>query len=324
MTDQLLPTITTAGASRRQKRAWAAVAAALALLAAGCGKASSTKASSTASGAAASSTKASSPPRGSGPVAVLYAGSLVDAMTKQIGPAFDAATGYQLQGDAGDSGALANQIKGKVQQADVFISASASKDQALEGPANGSFVSWYATFASSPLVLGYNPRSKFAADVTSKPWYQVLPEPGILAGRTDPATDPKGALTVQAVDAATTADHAPGLKAVTASTGNVFPEQTLVGRLQAGQLDVGFFYEAEAKAAHIPFVPLTGQDLKATYTVTVLDNALHPAGAAAFVNYLLGPAAKGPLTQDGFVLVIPPQVTGTGVPAHLQPVLSGK
>lgn len=304
----------TAHVPRRRRARVPAVAAVMAtVLAAGCGSSTTTS----------SSTTRSSATRGSGPVTVLYAGSLVDVMTKQLGPGFDAATGYQFQGDSGDSGALANQIKGKVQQADVFVSAASSKDQTLEGPANGGFVSWYATFASSPLVLGYNPHSKFAADLTSKPWYQVLREPGILTGRTDPATDPKGALAVQAVDTATTANNAPGLKAVTASTGNVFPEPTLVGRLQAGQLDVGFFYEAEAKAANIPFVPITGQDLKATYTVTVLDNAPHPAGAAAFVNYLLGSQAKGPLTQDGFVLITPPQVTGTGVPPSLHAVRSG-
>ena len=51
-------------------------------------------------------------------------------------------------------------------------------------------------FAQSPLVIGYNPASRFAADLKSKPWYEVLQEPGIRIGRTDPKLDPKGALTV--------------------------------------------------------------------------------------------------------------------------------
>ena len=38
-----------------------------------------------------------------------------------------------------------------------------SKNTGLEGAANGNWVSWYALFATSPLVLGYNPKSKFAA-----------------------------------------------------------------------------------------------------------------------------------------------------------------
>ena len=31
----------------------------------------------------------------------------------------------------------------------------------LEGTANGDWVSWYAAFATSPLVLGYYPKSNF-------------------------------------------------------------------------------------------------------------------------------------------------------------------
>jgi molybdate/tungstate transport system substrate-binding protein len=322
MEPSLLPSVHAFRPRNRGRRlpAAAAALATLVVLAAGCGRGTKTSSSSTTSvpGASASST-----PKGSGPVSVLYAASLEPVLAKQVAPAFQQATGYTFQGEPGDSGSLANAIKGKVQQADVFVSAAAAKDQVLEGPANGDLVSWYASFASSSLVLGYNPHSKFAADLKSKPWWQVLTEPGILVGRTDPATDPKGALAVQALDGAAAQHHAPGLKDIVASTSNVFPEQTLVGRLQAGQLDVGFFYLAEARPANIPTLPLTGQDLQATYTVTVPANAPHPPAAAAFVRYLLGPDAKGPLHQDGFTRLSPPQVSGTGVPGPLQAVLSG-
>ena len=66
--------------------------------------------------AAPSTTTSSTVARGSGPVDVLYAGSLVNLMTKQIGPAFNTATGYTFTGFSGDSGSLATEIKGKVQQ----------------------------------------------------------------------------------------------------------------------------------------------------------------------------------------------------------------
>jgi molybdate/tungstate transport system substrate-binding protein len=259
---------------------------------------------------------------GTGPVDVLYAGSLVPVMTKTIGPAFQSATGYTFDGVSGDSGALANQIKGKVQQGDVFISANPSKDQLLEGPANGNWVSWYANFATSNLVLGYNPHSRFAAQLASQPWYQVITQPGFLLGRTDPATDPKGALAVTALDDAVTADGA-ATRVIATSTANVFPENTLVGRLQAGQLDAGFFYTVEAASAGIQTVPLTGiPSLQAKYTVTVLEQTPHPAGAAAFVEYLLGPQGRAALTQDGIARTAPVTVSGTP-PANLQAVLSG-
>jgi molybdate/tungstate transport system substrate-binding protein len=75
-------------------------------------------------------------------------------------------------------------------------------------------------------------------------------------------------------------------------------------------------------AAKIPYVPLTGVDLKATYTITVLKGAANEAGAEAFISYLLGPAGQAVLKQDGFKLITPPKVTGSGVPSGLQSVLS--
>jgi molybdate/tungstate transport system substrate-binding protein len=291
---------------------------------AACGSSSKAAAPTTAATPATTAAAPSTTAKGSGPVDVLYAGSLVDLMEKQVGPGFTTTSGYTFTGFSGDSGSLATEIKGKVKQGDVFISANPTVNTKLEGAANGSWVSWYATFASSPLVLGYNPSSKFATDLKTKPWYQVLAEPGILIGRTDPATDPKGVLSVTALDTAATADNEPSLKAIGTSTSNVYPEDTLVGRLQSGQLDVGFFYAAEAKAANITTVPITGQTLAAHYTITVLANAPHEAGAEAFVSYLLGSAAKPALDSDGFTLITPPTLTGSGVPAGLQSVLSGQ
>src|SRR5436305_4963459 len=95
------------------------------------------------------------PKRASGTVSVLYAGSLVDVMEQQVGPAFAKATGYSYQGFGAGSKAVASQIKGKLRKGDVFISASPSVNKTLVGSANGNWVTWYGVFASSPLVIGY-------------------------------------------------------------------------------------------------------------------------------------------------------------------------
>ena len=196
------------------------------------------------------------PASAAGKVNVLYAGSLVNLMEHGVGPAFDKASGDTFQGYAGGSSGLANQIKGKLRQGDVFVSASPKVNDGLMGAANGDWVSWYITFAQSPVVIGYNASSKFAADFKSKPWYQVLMEPGIKIGRTDPKLDPKGALTVTLMQQAETFYKSPGLaeKIIGApdNSAQVLPEETLVGRLQSGQLDVGFFYSTETADAKIP------------------------------------------------------------------------
>ncbi len=263
--------------------------------------------------------------RGGGPVDVLYAGSLLDLMEQQLGPAFHEATGYTENGVAAGSQELASEIKGRTQKADVFISAAPAVNSSLEGRANGGWVSWFATFATSPLLLAYNPHSRFAKDLRTMPWWKVVTMHGFLLGRTDPAIDPKGVLALDALESTARLRHLPALSALARSTREVFPEQTLVGRLQAGQLDAGFFFEVEARAAKLPTVPLTGTKLGAQYTVTVLNGAPDPVGAAAFVGFMLGSEGRAILARNGLSVPDPIRVEGdaAGVPASLRSVLSG-
>lgn len=263
-----------------------------------------------------------------GTVNVLYAGSLVNLMERSIRPAFDKATGDTFQGFAGGSVLLANQIKGKLRQGDVFISAVPGVNADLTGAANGDWVSWYASFAQSPLVIGYNASSKYAKDFKTMPWYQVLEQPGIRIGRTDPKLDPKGKLTVALMKAAATHYKLPHFEQrVLGSVENpaqVFPEETLVGRLQSGQLDIGFFYSTETTEAKIPAVHLPAAIApKAIYTVTVLNKAPNPAGATRFVQFLLGPQGKALMRAHGLT-VTHPALTGDAkaVPPPLRSMLA--
>src|SRR5947209_17211998 len=149
-------------------------------------------------------------------VSIAYAGSLVHVMEKKVGLAFTQATGYPYVGEGKGSSALANEIKGKLSFPDVFISASPAVNTTLMGDANGNYVSWYAPFIRSSLVIGYSASSKFATDFQavasgSKTWYQVLEESGIRIGRTDPALDPKGVRTVIMTELAQTYYNQPGL-----------------------------------------------------------------------------------------------------------------
>lgn len=292
----------------------AALAAGLSLFAAGCGGSVQHRGAPS---------PAARPGALSGPVDVLYAGSLVNVMERQLGPAYNRATGASFQGFAGGSTALANQVKGDVRVGDVFVSAAVSADTALTGAANGNWVSWYITFGHSPLVIGYSPHSRFAADFRRMPWYRVLTLPGIRVGRTDPATDPKGKLTIKALTDAQSVYRLPGLAAQVEAHSVVFPEETLVGRLQSGQLDAAFFYTLETAPLHLPTVSLELAKASATYTVTILNRAPHAKAAEAFVAFLLSEAGRALLSQSGMVLS-PPTLTGPpgAVPAAMRAVVS--
>jgi molybdate/tungstate transport system substrate-binding protein len=236
---------------------------------------------------------------GRGSVAVLFAGSLEDFMERDLGPAFQRAEGYGFEGFGGGSTELASQIKGGVRRGDVFVSAAASADRSLAGGTNGNWVSWYSSFTASPLELAYNPHSKFGAELRrGVPWYRVITQPGFRVGRTDPKLDPKGVLTVEALENAARKLRYPTL-AQALSSFEVFPETSLVGRLQAGQLDAGFFYRVEAKTAKLSTVGLWPVYKYAEYTVTVLNRAPNPAGAAALVRYLLNAGRTYSLKRNG-------------------------
>jgi molybdate/tungstate transport system substrate-binding protein len=245
----------------------------------------SASASASASGSGSSATSASAD--ASGPVKVAYAASLANLMEHDLGPAYDKATGGSFQGDAAGSTQLVTEIKGKVKQADVFISASTDANA--------------------------GPNSKFAADIKTKPWNQVITEAGFKMGASDPKLDPKGKLAAQAL----------AKDGIAQSAVQVFPEEQLVGRLEAGQLDAGFFYSSEAAELNIPTVPLGDLKLQATYTVSVLNKAPDSSAGIAFVQYLLSDAGKALLTKHGLQLQ-PIKVTGdsSAVPAQLQSLLA--
>lgn len=251
-----------------------------------------------------------------GTVNVLYAGSLQTVMNQRIGPAFERATGYTFNGYPAGSKDLASEIRGKVRVGDVFISAAPAVNQTLEGPANGDWVSWYAPFATTRLVLGYNASSSYAHALRTQPWYRVITHPGFRLGFTDPRLDPKGMLTQVALKKTAVIAHEPALNRIASDQSDLFPEQDLVGRLQAGQLDGGFFYTVEATAAHIPTVSIAPINAVATYTITVLRRAPNSKGAVAFVKFLLGPRGRSLLRAAGLASQ-PPHRVGSGVPTGL-------
>ena len=260
-------------------------------------------------------------------VNVLYAGSLVNLMEKSVGPAFEKETGLHFRGYAAGSNKIANEVKGKLRHGDVFISASPKVNASLMGEANGNHVTWYVNFAESPLLIGYNPKSRFASDFKTKKWDQVLRQPGIRLGRTDPKLDPKGAFTVELMTKAAQAYNQPDLvERILGTPENpeqVLPEETLVGRLQSGQLDAGFFYSTETSDLKIPSIhPAPELKIKANYTLTILNDAPNGAGAARFVNFLLSAQGRKLLAEHG-VDVTKPVVNGQtqAIPPSVQAVV---
>lgn len=259
-----------------------------------------------------------------GTVRVLYPASLAQVMQDGIAPAFEQATGYRVVGHPAHSAKLASEVRSTTQAADVLITASPRMNLKLMASPHGDWVDWYTVFMQSPLVLGYDPESKFANELKSKPWYQIAAESGFRLGLTNPYKDATGRLTAQALNRATDIHRQDNLKEKLAANSQVVPAQDLVHRLQSHQLDAAFLLRSEAAAAGIAIVPLNLGNIGATYTVTVLNNAPQPDQASAFVAFLLGQKGKQILEQSsGLELTSATPVFGNAraVPTALKPLL---
>lgn len=272
--------------------------------------------------------------KGSGTVSVMYAASLTSLFEKKVGPAFNTASGFTYQGEGKGSVAIANLIRDKTRTPDVFVSADPAVNTTLQGSANGNYVSWWLNFARTEMVIGWSPKSKFAADFAAakagtKTWESVLESPGLKLGRTDPELDPKGyrTLFMFQLDETRTGETGEAQKILgpAHNTAQIFPEEQVVARLQAGDLDAGVFYTIEAVEASLPFITLPaainlGDASLASryasvsytnkagkvfaggpilYTVTVPSTFKNASGAESFVQYLLSSEGQSLLATEG-------------------------
>jgi len=290
-------------------------------------------------------------------ISVLYAGSLGNLMETDVGPAFSRATGYKYQGEAKGSLLSANLIREKLRTPDVFISADPKVNQRLMGNENGDLVRWYATIFGNEMVLGYNPNSRFAAGLkqigTNDPrLYQILQEKGFRLGRGDPELEPKGYRTLFLFDLAEKRYQQPGLAQQILNNPErptlIFPEEQLVARLEAGQLDAGIFYRNEAAEHSLPFIGfprelnLSDPDLDLqygaatyvspqgtkyagsaiVYSITIPENARNREGAVALVSFILSDEGRK-IVEKHALRLIQPSVSGevNAVPPTLQAAL---
>ncbi len=273
-------------------------------------------------------------------VSVLYAGSLGNLMENDLGPAFSHATGYKYMGEAKGSVLSANLIKEKLRTPDVFISADPKVNQRLMGNENGDLVRWYATIFGNEMVLGYNPNSRFAAELkqvvtNDTRLYEILQEKGFRLGRGDPELEPKGYRTLFLFDLAERRYQRPGLaQQILSNAGHptlIFPEEQLVARLEAGQLDAGIFYRNEVAEHSLPFIRfprelnLSDPDLDPyygtatyvspkgikyigsaiVYSVTIPETSKNREGAIALVSFLLSGESRKIVEKHALRLIQP-------------------
>lgn len=224
-------------------------------------------------------------------VTVLYAGSLVTPMEGPISHAL-ATRGIAFEGESRGSKELANLIIAGLRKPDVVIVVDPSVLHELESHAlvAHSWLLGSASLGISTSLCHLEPRRGKRTPTAASCLHKVFSTPGLRIARTDPRLDPKGRYTVEAMQMLLGKSGEQRLLGADDNPAQIFPEEDLLVRLETGEADVGFLYSTEARARHLPFIPLPGAaslSNKIRYYVAVMKNAPHPAAARAFVDFLL-------------------------------------
>lgn len=269
---------------------------------------------------------------------VAYAGSLQDVNDVSIGPAFQHATGNKYQGQGGGSFGVAQEIASKTIAPNVFESVGYAPIQVLEP----KFTTWAVSFAASPLVLAYNPKSPFASQLNAirtgkeplKDVFTLMANPQFHLGRTNPNTDPQGQAFYMMVELAQQQYNLPSsipgrVLGALDNPHQIYSETGILSLLQSGGLDASSAFLSEAVQRHLDYIALPNSlnfanpaDNKTYAQASVkLDNGsvVHgsaltvdittlgkPAPAAvAFIRYVLSRHGQTLMKRGGYDVFAP-------------------
>jgi molybdate/tungstate transport system substrate-binding protein len=287
-----------------------------------------------------------------GPLVVYTAGSLARPMRAAL-DSFSARTGVRYELESAGSLETARKLTELGKIPDVIALADEDVFPKLLVPTH---VSWYVRFAENRIVLAYTDRSRFAAEIDSTNWWQVLQRPRLEIGRANPDLDPAGYRTLMVFQLAEKVYGAAGLAASLAEGSpprNMRPKEIeLVALLESGDLDYAWFYESMALASGVRHVrlpaaiDLSSADLRESYAsaaVRVIGasardtvimrgapiryafsiplNASHRALAERFAAFLLSEGRKA-LEGEFLTALANPDAVGTGVPELVQSALA--
>ena len=247
-------------------------------LAAACGSDGSTSAGSGSSPAAPGSGAAS------GTVTVFAAASLTESFTS-LGRQFEAAhPGTTVKFNFGASSSLAENIN-QGAPADVFASASPKNMQQVVDADGASDSKTFARNVMQIAVPPDNPAGvREVTDLARSNVKVALCQPQVPCGAVAQQVFKNANITVTPVT------QGADVKAVLTT-------------VQLGEVDAGMVYRTDVRAAGTKVKGIeipADQNASTSYPIAALTEAPNPAGAAAFVDYVLSPDGEKVLEQAGF------------------------
>ena len=254
---------------------------------------------------------------------VAYAGSMGSMMEGPLKRSVAQSLKLDMHGRAQGSSALAQLIVGGSIRPDVFLPVTPGPMLTVLRAGKAETAQ---PVAHTEMVIAYSPKSRFASRLEAAGkgnanWWEILQEPRLRFGRTDPVGDPQGRNIIFTIMLAAKVYKQPDLVekilGPTINEKQIFTEPTVQARLQSGELDAASAYKIQPGPFNLPYITLpkeinlSGQNVRADhpevtlsvggktyipepliYYAAVLKDAANPKGAAAFVNWLKGDEAQ--------------------------------
>ncbi|MEA3408586.1 MAG: tungstate ABC transporter substrate-binding protein WtpA [Chloroflexota bacterium] len=272
-----------------------------------------------------------------GKLIIFHAGSLTV-------PVDELATAFQVdhpnvtfETEAAGSRTTARKVSELGRQADLIMSADYTVIDNLLVP---DYADWNVRFARNTMVIAYTDQSKFADEINSDNWYEVLLRDGVIHGHSEPDADPCGYRTLMVWQLAEKHYNEPGLYDrldESCPPENIRPKSVeLIALLESGDMDYAFEYRSVAVQHGLNFVELpeeinlsmvkhadfysqatvelSGSEPGETiiqkgkpivYGMTMPNNAPSPELALAFVEFLLGPDGQAIMEEQGQPPIVP-------------------
>ena len=291
---------------------------------------------------------------------VALAGTMEQVISRQIGPAFTAATGYKLDITRQSSVLLANRIVSGELTPDVYISSDANVMELVMGPANNDRARWYLPILGSRTVIMHGTQSRFNNDIeavrTGKmPSYELMQRPGLVLKRPNPTIDAGGYRAIFVFDLAERHYHLPGLKqrvlGADDNESQYFDRAKDFPLIRDGSIDAFITFITNPVVEGFPFVDLpeevdqsnpsmqnwyatasytnprgqTFHGAYAAYAVTIPVAAANAFEAEAFVRLLLSEKGMTIFERAGFYRFRELRIAGdeSAVPQSIRALIKG-
>jgi len=287
-----------------------------------------------------------------GDLIIFHAGSL-SVPLKEVAEEFKKVNpGINIMMEAAGSVASARKITDLGKPCDIMASADYAVIDNMLIP---KYADWNIKFAGNELCVVYTDKSKYSDKVTAKNWMNILKQPDVIFGRSDPNADPCGYRTVMMLQLAEKYYKKPGLQKQFTGKDQAYmrPKETdLLALLETGSVDYIFLYRSVAVQHNLRYlilpdqinlknpafateyatakveingkepgekVSMTGEPM--IYSFTILRDAPNKAAALAFAEFLLN-KEKGLkiMLKNGQPSVVPMKVANYDkVPTALKP-----